>query len=93
MNNEMMKLVEPEILKAVKTVVDENVPTGQVAMQMDDGTVRHFGVADWQARIKAEMATSAARDQPALSRAAMQRKRRLRERVNRRDGRRQKRRS
>ncbi len=89
MNSETMAMVDPEVLKVVKTVVDENVPTGQVAVQMRDGSVKHVPVRQWEARMKSELAKKAEAERQEAAAAKCRRIAHKRERQQKRRGRRQ----
>lgn len=88
MNSETMAMVDPDVLKAVKTVVDENVPTGQVAVQMTDGSVKHIPVRQWETRMKSELAKQAELERQEAVAAKRRRSAHKRERQNKRKGRR-----
>ncbi len=96
MNSETLRMVDPDLAKAVKIVADEDVPTGQVAVLMEDGTTERVPVDAWQASVRAELVRlrrTRQQEQARLRDAATRRRREAhrRERCNRRDGRRQRR--
>lgn len=87
MNSETLRMVDPDVLRAVKTVTDENVPSGKVAVQLDDGTVKHMDVDAWQAQMRANMAKLAEAERQVKVAADRRRASHKRERDNRRRGR------
>jgi hypothetical protein len=82
-------MVDPDVLKVVKTVVDENVPTGVVGVQMEDGSVQYMPVDTWQAGIKTAMANLAQTERTEAARKRARKADHRWERNNRKNGRQQ----